>query len=247
MRAMLLAEREGRPVRLPNFVQAAAFCLLLASSFAFSEEPKPTPGNTISVKLTNEVKPQTFSRPIKFYVENVIDRSANPQPMLVYKPRGGVFLDRQPTEVVRQALEEALKKSNILADDRASANYLLSVYLFHFGLDSGTGTEYFAKVELNVVVKDVGTGKSETVTAVGTSIQGIAFRKKTILKNVEANIDEALETSLRNFLRGTKLRDAVALPEAAPAAAPSEPEKSSPQGSIHLSPIPTLSTKFVEV
>ena len=220
-------------MRALNFVYAVAGISLFISATAASEEPKPTPDNTISVKLTNEVKPQTFPRPIKFYVENVVDRSANPQPLLVYKPRGGVFLDRQPTEIVRQALEETLKKSNLLADDRTSANYLLSVYLFHFGLDSGTGMEYFGKVELNVVVKDATTAKTQTVTAVGTSIQGIAFRKKSILKNVEANIDEALETSLRNFLRGTKLREAVTSPEAAPAG-PADSGKSSPQSRVQL-------------
>jgi len=93
--------------------------------------------------------------------------------------------------------------------------------------------EYFGKVELNVVVKDATTGKTQTVTAVGTSIQGIAFRKKSILKNVEANIDEALETSLRNFLRGTKLREAVTSPEAAPGS-PADSGKSSPQSRVQL-------------
>lgn len=251
-------------MRAFNFVHAVAFgCLLLASCRVLSEEPKPKPENTISIKLANEVKPQAFSRPVKFFIENVIDRSANPQPMLVYKPRGGVFLDRQPTEIVKQALQEALQKSNLLADDRASANYLLTVYLFHFGLDSGTGMEFFAKVELNVVVKDVATGKSQTVTAVGTSIQNQAFRKKSILKNVEANIDEALETSLRNLLRGTKLRDAVISADAAPVAAPAtapapapasepapapaEPSKPSPQGRIDSRSGFSQSTAFVEV
>jgi hypothetical protein len=232
---MLLATQEGGPVRAPNFVHCVAeICLLLAAYPVLSEEPKPTPENTISVKLANEIKPQTFSRPIKFYLENVIDRSGNPQPLLMYKPRGGVFLDRQPTEIVRRALQESLQKSNLLVDDRASADYLLTVYLFHFGLDSGTGMEYFGKVELNVVIKDAVTAKSQTVTAVGTSIQGIAFRKKSILKNVEANIDEALETALRNFLRGTKLREAVASPEPASVPAPGTPDsnKSSPQGRI---------------
>ena len=109
-------------MRALNFVHAVAGISLFVSATAASEEPKPTPENTISVKLTNEVKPQAFPHPIKFYVENVLDRSANPQPLLVYKPRGGVFLDRQPIEIVRQALEQTLKNSNLLADDRTSAN-----------------------------------------------------------------------------------------------------------------------------
>jgi hypothetical protein len=203
---------------------SAEVCLSLisAATGSLADEPKPTPENTISVKLEAPVKPQTFSRPVKFYVDNVIDRSANPQPMLVLKQRGGVFLDRQPTEIVREALENSLKTADLLAPDQTSASYLLNVYLFHFGLASGSGMEYYGKVDLNVVVKDVATGSSQTVTALGTSIQGAAVRKKNILKNIEANINGALEDSLRNFLRGTKLRDAVASPEtSAPAARPS--------------------------
>ena len=192
--------------------------LLFLTLTAVGEEPKPTAANTISVKLINEVKPQTFSRPIKFFVENVIDRTGNPQPMLVLKERGGVFLDRQPTEIVRQALQETLQKSGLLAADRGSADYQLTVYLFHFGLASGSGLglEYFGKVDLNVVLKPAPGGKSQEITALGTSIQDAAVRKKNILRNVEANISEALEAALRNFLRGTKLRDAVSVPEAKP-------------------------------
>jgi hypothetical protein len=200
-------------------VQNTLVVWLLVLSVA-AEEPTPSAQNTISVKLENPVKPQTFPRPIKFFVENVIDRSGNPQPLLVYKPRGGVFLDRQPTEIVRQAVTETLRSSDLLAPDRESADYLLTVYLFHFGLATGSGLEFFGKVDLNVVVKEVASGKSQEVTALGTSIQGGAVRKKNILKNVEANINEALESALRNFLRGTKLRDAVAAPSATrPAAA----------------------------
>ena len=202
-----------------RIVQYTLVVWLLVLSVA-AEEPTPSAQNTISVKLENPVKPQTFPRPIKFFVENVFDRSGNPQPLLVYKPRGGVFLDRQPTEIVRQAVTETLRSSDLLAPDRESADYLLTVYLFHFGLATGSGLEFFGKVDLNVVVKEVASGKSQEVTALGTSIQGGAVRKKNILKNVEANINEALESALRNFLRGTKLRDAVAAPSATrPAAA----------------------------
>jgi hypothetical protein len=194
-----------------------------------ADEPKPTAENTISIKLANPVKPQTFPKPIKFYIENVIDRSGNPQPMLVWKPRGGIFLDRQPTEIVHQALEETLKQADLLATDRAAANYAFTVYVFHFGLASGSGMEFFGKVDLNVVVKDVATGKSQTVTALGTSIQKGAVRKKNILKNVEENVEGALEDALRNFLRGTKLREAVTPPEAAPAPASQSPADTNPK------------------
>jgi hypothetical protein len=197
----------------------ALFPLLLAVSAA-ADEPKPTPDNTISIKLDNEIRPQSFSRPVKFFVDRVIDRSANPQPMRVLKERGGVFLDKQPTEIVQEAFQRTLQKSSLLASDAASADYVLTVYVFHFGLGSGLGAEYYGKVDLNVVVKDAKSGVTHEVTALGTSVQGAALRKKNILKNIEANISEALELALRNFLRGTKLRDVVSPAEEKPSATP---------------------------
>jgi hypothetical protein len=199
---------------------AVLFCPLMLTLSAVADEPKPTPENTISIKLQNEIKPQTFPRAIKFFVDKVVDRSANPQPMRVLKERGGVFLDKQPTEIVQQALQETLQKSNLLSADAASADYVLTVYVFHFGLGSGLGNEYYGKVDLNIVVKDGKGGAPQQVTAMGTSVQGSAVRKKNILKNIQADIAEALESSLRNFLRGTKLRDAVAPASDQPAEAP---------------------------
>lgn len=189
----------------------------VAASARAADEPKPKPENTITVQVAEPVKPQTFPRPLNFFVADVIDRSGNPQPMLVYKPRGGVFLDREPVAIVRQTLEESLKAAGLLAPHRESADYLLSVYVFHFGLASGSGAEFFGKVDLNVVVKNPKTGKSQQVTALGTAIQGRAMLKKNILKNVHENVEGALYDALRNFLRGTKLRDAIATLEATPA------------------------------
>jgi hypothetical protein len=200
-----------------------AFLLLAAGRPVPASDPKPTPENTISIKLGEPVKPQTFSRPIKFFIADVIDRSGNPRPMLVYQHRGGVFLDRQPIEIVRQALAESLGKAGLLAEGRAAANYLLTVYLFHFGLATGSGTEYYGKVDLNVWVKDVASGKLQSVTALGTSIEGRAIRKKNIMKNVEENIELALQDALRNFLRGTKLRDTVSPADSSQPAPPQPP------------------------
>jgi hypothetical protein len=202
--------------RISWLAVATSLALVCAAGAASGDDPKPTPENTISIKLAEPVKPQTFARPIRFYVENIIDRSGNPQPMLVYKGRGGVFLDRQPVAIVQEALAESLRTGGLLAADREAANYLLTVYVFHFGLAAGSGFEYYGKVDLNVVVKDRATGKSQTVTALGTSIEGTAVRKKNIMKNVEENIELALGDALRNLLRGTKLRDAVTPAEPAP-------------------------------
>ncbi len=172
-------------------------------------EPKQTPENTISLKLPEPVKPQTFPRPIKFLVVNVIDRTGDPRPMLVSEGRGGIFFDRDRTAVVRQALEDSLRAAGMLAPDEASADFLLTVYLFQFGLAEGSGFEIFTKLDMNVVVKSRATGKSQEVPALGTSIEQAALRKKNIMKRAQASLEECLTTALRNFLRGVKLREAI--------------------------------------
>lgn len=176
---------------------------------SLGNDPKPTPDNTIHVELVEAVKPQTFARPLKFFLTDVTDRSGNAQPMLVYKPRSGIFLDRMPAEITEEALRNCLKSADMLAPDRESADFLLAVYLFRFGLTDSSGMDFFGKVELAVVVKNPKSGKSQQVTASGTSIAGIAIRKKTIQKRVLEDIDNAFGDALRNFFRGEKLRDAI--------------------------------------
>ena len=191
-------------------------CLIPAGAWPQDlRDPKQTPENTIGIELAEPVKPQKFARPLKFFVADAIDRSGNPQPMLVLRPRGGIYLDRKPVEIVKQALEHSLKAADLLAADAASADYLLTVFVFHYGLGAGSGMEFFGKLDLGVMVKDVKTGKSQQVTAIGASVQGAAVLKKNILKNVKAILEEALQDGLRNFLRGQKLRDVV---EGTPAA-----------------------------
>jgi len=181
----------------------------LARVSAGADDPKPTPENTISVQLAEPVKPQTFSRPLKFFLVDVIDRSGTAQPMLVFKPRGGIFLDRTPAEITRGGLETCLKSANMLAADRDSADFLLTVYLFNFGLSDSSGMDFFGKVEFAALLKNPKTAKSQQITASGTSIAGVAVRKKNIQKNVKEDIERAFGDALRNLLRGVKLRDAV--------------------------------------
>lgn len=193
-------------------ILAAGFCLFLSLeqvSSQAADEPKQTPQNTISVHLAAPVKPQTFTRPIKFCVVNVIDRSGDPRPMLVSERRGGIFLDRDRTAIVRQALEDSLRGGGLLAPDEASAEFLLTVYLFQFGPASGSSFAIISKMDMNVVVKSRSTGKSQEVPAVGTSIEPEAARKKNLMKRMQASLEEALEGALRNFLRSVKLREAI--------------------------------------
>ncbi len=203
-------------------------------AFSGADDPKPTPANTIAVRVAAPVKPQSFPRPIKFFVADVVDRSGNAQPLLLYKPRGGVFLDRQPTQITREAFEESLKAAGLLTADRDSADYLLSVYLFQFGLGNSSGMDFFGKIEWNIVVKNAKTAKSQQVTASGTSIAGAAVLKRNLQKNVQADMEQALSDALRNFLRGTQLRDAIATLDAAPPA-PAAPS-SAPQHEFVPSP-----------
>jgi hypothetical protein len=189
---------------------------------AGASDPKPKPENTIQIHLAEPVKPQPFPRPVKFFIGNVTDRSGNPQPMLVLKERGGVFLDRQPTEIAREALMVSLHSADALAADQDSADLVVNIFLFKFGLAAGSGMDFFGKVEFTAVIKNPKTGESKEVKATGTSIAGVAVLKRNVQKNVQQDIEAALCDALRNFLRGTALRDAVsALTQpAAPAAAP---------------------------
>ena len=192
------------------FVQAG---ILLACALmplhVLADEPKPTPENTIHVQLAAPVAPQKFPKPIKFFVAEVIDRSGNPQPMLVLRNKGGVFLDHQPVQIARETIEQSLKTADLLAADAASADLVLQIYIFHFGLAQGSGLDYFGKVEFSVMVKNLKTEESQQIQAAGTCIANAAVLKKNIQKNVQANIQGALEDAVRNLLRGTQLREAV--------------------------------------
>lgn len=203
----------------------------LACPSAQADDPKPKPQNTISIQLGEPIPPQKFEHPPKFWIADVTDRSGNPQPMLVLKERGGVFLDKQPAFIVKDVLEQSLKAANLLAADQASADLLLHVYLFHFGLASGSGLDFFGKVEFSIMVKNGKTGDSQEVKAIGTSIANGALRKKNMQKNVEEDIEAALRDATRNFLRGTQLKEAVAAlskGDSAPAAAPGAPQTQKP-------------------
>jgi hypothetical protein len=41
-----------------------------------ADEPTPKPENTVSISV-EPVKPQTFPRPVKFFLDKVVDRSGN--------------------------------------------------------------------------------------------------------------------------------------------------------------------------
>ncbi|HKT47957.1 MAG TPA: hypothetical protein VJP87_10580 [Candidatus Acidoferrales bacterium] len=141
-------------------------------------------------------------------------------------------MDKQPMLIVKDAIEQSLKAANLLATDKASADLVLRVYLFHFGLASGSGLDFFGKVEFSTIVKNPKSGESQEVKAVGTSIANGALRKKNIQKNVEEDIEAALRDATRNFLRGTQLKDAVAALSkgevATPAAAPNAAQTQRP-------------------
>jgi hypothetical protein len=175
-----------------------------------ADEPKPTAENTIHVQLATPVPPQKFTRSPKFFISEVIDRSGNPQPMQVLRGRGGVFLDRLPVQITEEAVEQSFKAGDLLAADAASADLVLQIYVFHFGLAQGSGLDFFGKVEFSVMVKNLKTEESQQIQATGTSIANGAIRKKNLQKNVQANIEGALEDAVRNLVRGTQLKEAVA-------------------------------------
>ena len=195
-----------------------AFLVFLAVGSSWASDPKPTPDNTIHIALATAVTPQKFPRPAKFFIGDVIDRAGNAQPMLITSARGGIFVDRLPADIVREALESSLKAADMLSPDAASADLILNVYLFHFGLAPSLG-DFFGKIELAVVVKDPKSGKSQQISASGTSISHLAKLKRNEMKDLEADFDGALGDAIRNFLRGQALHDAVASAAASPAPA----------------------------
>src|SRR5262245_41129852 len=99
--------------RALRFVAAAS--LIFATTCAAADEPKAKPENTIALQVGEPVPVQKFEHPPKFWISEVTDRSGNPQPMLVLKERGGIFLDKQPTAIVKDSLEQSLKAANLLA------------------------------------------------------------------------------------------------------------------------------------
>jgi hypothetical protein len=195
-------------VRIPGGAMMIGFFAV----FLMGEEPKPTDKNTITLEIGQSVNPQSFARPLKLFVDKCIDRSGNPKPMMMLERKGGVFLDREPSVIVREAVEASLNAAGIRAGEAGSADFILELYLFHFGLAESSGFETFGKVDLGCTVKNPRTGKSQNITAMGTSIgKGGANKKK--LKEI---LEEALQDALRNLLRGTKLRDAIAGLDATP-------------------------------
>ncbi|HWZ96242.1 MAG TPA: hypothetical protein VN025_00620 [Candidatus Dormibacteraeota bacterium] len=191
-------------------LSALLFALAIGCSVAFgADDPKPKPENTISVHLAQAVNPQKFAQPFTIAISDVMDRSGNPQPMLVYKPRGGIFTDRMPTEILREALENSLKPAGLLASDKETADLTARVYVFKFGLAASSGMDFFGSVEFSVMLKNPKTGATQEVRASGTSIANVAVLKKNIQKNVQENLETALGDALTNFFRGAQLRDAV--------------------------------------
>jgi len=86
--AYAFTQRGGNTLRTRKFLYGVSLlCPIFLALVAAAEEPKPRPDNTISIKLENEIRPQTFARPLKFLIDKVIDRSTNPQPLLVTKQR----------------------------------------------------------------------------------------------------------------------------------------------------------------
>ncbi len=117
-------EASRRPTHLGGWLLLCVLPLL-GLSFAWrcagADDPKPTPENTIHVKLRTPVEPQKFAQPVKFsYRRRGGPGSAIPQPMLVTKEHGSIFVDRLPADIVRDALESSLQPAGLLAPDAAS-------------------------------------------------------------------------------------------------------------------------------
>src|SRR5260370_17602734 len=79
-------------------------CALFAAETR-ADEPKPTPENTIHKQLAEAVNPQTFSRRLKFFVVERVDRSNSPQRVMDFKHRAEIFLAHTPFSLIPTRLE----------------------------------------------------------------------------------------------------------------------------------------------
>lgn len=192
-------------LRTLGIVALAGFCATLL----MAKEPEPTAKNTISLSKGEPIRPQAFARPLKFFVDKSLDRSGNPRPMLMQEKHGGVFLDREPALIVREAIEDSLAAAGMRAADANSCDYIMDVYVFHFGLAEGLGT--FGKVDIGGIVRDPKAGRSQNITAMGTSLG----KKGNDKQRIKATLEEALHDAVRNLLRGTQLQEAIAAFESA--------------------------------
>jgi hypothetical protein len=187
------------------YILSSAVLLTFYTMVLTAGEPNPTPKNTITLKKCEPVKPLAFERPLKFFVDKSLDRSGAPRPMMVWERKGGLFLDREPAIIVREAVEDSLQAADMRATDATTADYILDVYVFHFGLAESSGLESFGKVDLGFILKNLKSGKSQNLAAMGTAIGKRGSNKE----KMKATLEEALQDALRNFFRGTKLRDAI--------------------------------------
>src|SRR5208337_4524859 len=99
-------------------------CLLLSVFFllfhaaAAGQDPKPKPENTISAHLGEPVPAQKFANPPKFWISDVIDRSGNPQPVLVKNPKSGESLEVKAagTSIAKTAMLKKNIQKNVQDD-----------------------------------------------------------------------------------------------------------------------------------
>ena len=116
---------------------------------------------------------------------------------------------RDPAEVVRDALVESFASAGSLAEDEASADYSLSVILYRFGLAEATWREYYSKLEMLVQIKNLRTGVITDVAAIGTCVANIEDRKHKSVQAIQSGLETALSRGLANFLYNTRTKSAM--------------------------------------
>jgi len=153
------------------------------------------------VQLAAPVPPQKFAKPPKFFISEVIDRSGNPQPMLVLKDRGGMFLDRLPTQITREAVEQSLKAADLLAADAASADLVLQITCSISDLRRARASTFSERSNFRRWSRPQNRGVAADPGG-GTSIAECGDAEKNVQKNVQANVEGALEDAVRIFCGG---------------------------------------------
>ena len=198
------------------------FCLL--PPVVATEEPV-----TVNPHLQEVVKLPACLKGKTFYVGEIAGRAENSSvatahsttsPTPSWLPVSGVILGRQftvesinwqrdPREIVREAVADSFESAGALTKDEALADYSLSINLRQFGFVEATWREYYSKLEMTVTLKNQKTGALAEVLAFGTAVVNKQDGRKRIAQATQSGLEIALRRAVANFLYSAKLKTAV--------------------------------------
>lgn len=120
-----------------------------------------------------------------------------------------LFWQRDPRDVVREAVLQSLSQGGRLADSEANADYSLALTIFRYGLAEATWREYYAKLEVLGQIKNMRTGAAASVVALGTSVAKLEDRKNKSAEAVQSGLEIALGRGVANLLNSREFKSCL--------------------------------------